>query len=383
MSENIQRNDRPIIVGVDIRDLKKAKTGIKTYLEELQREFTHMNDDGISFRFIDTLLPVYSGPKKIWKWVEHFRYQLWKQIVLPLKAWGQKCDIVFCVDNCVPIVHLGYKTVHGLHDAFCFESPESYGKLWLWLYKATTVPGARRSPLLVTATEYGKKQIAHHVGIDPSKIVVVPDGPKRMNYNADDISGNHVLDRFPIKKHNYILHVGSMFKRKNIPTLVKAFVELKKTGYPDLKLVLAGSFITNQYDNDHDVIKELIEQNALQEQIITTGYLTDQEIGQLYANALLYVFPSFNEGFGLPVLEAFEYNVPVIVSNNTCLPEVGGDAVLTFNPYKVEELVAKIQSVLDDPQLRKDMIAKGIERLKNFSWKRTANEIVEVFKRVG
>lgn len=372
---------KPLTIGVDIRDLKKAKTGIKTYLEELCREFREMDSDELRFHFLDTSIPIYTGELKLLKWAEHFRYQVWKQIVLPLKAWFKKCDIVFCVDNCVPYVHLGYKTIPSIHDAFCFESPEDYGKLWLWLYKNTAIPGARRSPFVITATSYGKKQIARFMRISANKLIVVPDGPKRVNYHHDDVKVQ-ILQSFSLTPSKYILHVGSMFKRKNIPVLIYAFSKIKKIGYPELKLVLAGSLMTNNLsDNGHELILQAIESNGLQSEVIITGYLTDQELGQLYQNALLYVFPSLNEGFGLPVLEAFEHNLPVLVSNNTCLPEVGGDAVLQFDPFDVDTVFTAIKTVLDNPELRKEMISKGQKRLKDFSWQSTAAQIVEVFKK--
>jgi len=374
---------KPLTIGVDVRELKVAKTGIKTYLEELCREFENMNNNDIQFYFLDTFIPIYTGNNKPMKWFGHFRYQFWKQVVLPLKAWSKNCDIVFCVDNCVPYMHLGYKTIHAIHDAFCFESPQHYGKLWLWLYKNTIIPGARRCPFVITATSYGKKQIAHFIGITPDKLIVVHDGPKRVNYNQNSNNlTQDILKKFSITPHNYILHVGSMFNRKNLVALVYAFGKIKETGYPDLKLVLAGSLLTNRFDNDYELILNAIEKHNLKDTVVITGYLTDGEVGQLYNNALIYVFPSLNEGFGLPVLEAFEHNLPVLVSNNTCLPEVGGDAVITFDPFDINDLFNKIHMVLKDADLRKEMISKGQKRLKDFSWQATAEQIVDVFKRV-
>jgi glycosyltransferase involved in cell wall biosynthesis len=374
---------RPLVIGVDIRELKVAKTGIKTYLEELYREFKEMDNNEVKFYFLDTSWPVYNGNAKLMKWVGHFRYQFWKQVVLPLKAWSKGCDIVFCVDNCVPYLHLGYKTVPSIHDAFCFESPENYGKLWLWSYKNTATPGARRSPLIVAATAYGKKQVAHYMQIPEDRFIVVHDGPKRVNFNPNDKPAQDILKKFNVEPKSYILHVGSMYKRKNIVALVTAFGKLKQQGYHNLKLVLAGSLSTNQYDNDHDLILNTIKEYHIENEVVITGYLSDAEIGQLYQNGLLYVFPSLNEGFGLPVLEAFEHNLPVLVSNNTCLPEVGGDAVISFDPYDYNDLAGKLKLVLNDEGLRKQMIEKGRERLQSFSWRKTATEIIEVFKKAA
>ena len=373
---------KPLTIGVDVRVGKIAKTGIRSYLGELRKEFKNMDGDDIRFHFLDTSIPIYTGNNKLMKWVEHFRYQLWKQVVLPLKAWSKKCDVVFCVDDCVPYIHLNYKTVATIHDAFCFESPEDYGKLWLWVYKHTAIPGARRSSFVITKTAYGKQQIVHFTKLPADKLIVVYDGgPKRVNHHTNTNDSTQILNKFDITQSNYILHAGSMFKRKNLVALVKAFSEIKKTGYPQLKLVLAGSLLINKYENDHELILNIIEKDKLQSEVIITDYLTDQQLDQLYENALLYVFPSLNEGFGLPILEAFEHNLPVLVADNSCLPEVGGNAVITFDPYDVTDIVNKMHTVLQDHDLQKQMIIKGQQRLQDFSWQVTAKQIVDICKR--
>lgn len=372
---------KPLTIGVDIRELRKAKTGIKTYLEELCKEFKNLDSADLRFYFLDTSLPVYTGKNKLLKWAEHFRYQVWKQLVLPVKAWAKKCDIVFCADNCVPYIHLGYKTIYSIHDAFCFESPRHYGKLWLWLYKNTATPGARRSPYVITPTHYAKKQVAHFMRLNPDKIIVVPEAAKKLSYQQNGNNVPDIVQSLPIETGKYILHVGAMFKRKNIVALIKALAKIKQSGNPDLKLVLAGPLVSNKFENEHQLILDTIDDNGVKEDVIITGFLSDNEIGQLYENALMYVFPSTNEGFGLPILEAFEHHLPVLVSNNTCLPEVGGDAVLQFDPYDIDDMAEKINTVLNNIELRSEMIKKGDKRLKEFSWGKTAHQIVDVFKK--
>lgn len=374
---------KPLTIGIDVRVRKVSKTGIRSYIGELCKEFKNMDsDDDLRFHFLDTSIPIYNGNLKLMKWIGHFRFQLWKQLVLPLKAWFKNCDILFCVDECVPYIHLGYKTVATIHDAFCFESPEHYGKLWLWLYKNTAVPGARRSSFVITKTFYGKKQIVHFTGLPADKLIVVYDGgPKRVDYNEGVNDPAQLLKKLSVTPGNYILHVGSMFKRKNLVALVNAFGEIKKTGYPELKLVLAGSLLTSRFDNDYTSILDATEKHHLKNEVVIPGYLTDGEVEVLYNNALMYVFPSLNEGFGLGVLEGFAHNLPVLVANNTCLPEVGGDAVLSFDPYDVNDIADKIHTVLRDPDLRKEMISKGQKRLNDFSWQTTAKQIVDIFKK--
>ena len=372
---------KPLTIAVDVRDLRVAKTGTRTYLEELCKEFRKMESDEVRFYFLDTSMPVYTGSKKLLKYIEHFRYQLWKQLVLPLKAFFKSCNIVFCADNCVPLLHLGYKTIPVFHDAFCFESPENYGKLWLWLYMKTAIPAAKRSPFVIAPTAWSKKQIGHFTQIPGDKLIVVYEGPKTLNHNGQIDKAEQLLSSFSINAENYILHVGSMFKRKNIPALIESFAKVKSSGYPQLKLVLAGPTPANHFDSDFKMILDAIETHKLTNEVVITGYLSDQQLGELYQNALIYVFPSVNEGFGIPVLEAFKNNLPVLVSNNTCLPEVGGNAVLQFDPFDTADIAEKIKTVLDNADLRKDMINKGQERLKLFSWENAAVKLVEVFKK--
>jgi glycosyltransferase involved in cell wall biosynthesis len=117
--------------------------------------------------------------------------------------------------------------------------------------------------------------------------------------------------------------------------------------------------------------------------VILTGYLNNNELSMIYAHALMYVFPSTNEGFGIPVLEAFYYQIPVLVANNTCLPEVGGDAVITFDPYSDDDIYEKMSRLISNPDLKKLLINKGKHRLKEFSWEKTAKELVRIFRQIA
>jgi len=371
---------KPLTIGVDIRDLQIAKTGTKTYLEEICKEFKKLHNEELHFHFIDSNIPVYTGKNKLLTLVEHLRYQLWKQLILPFKAFFKGCDIIFCTDNVVPLIHLGYKTIPVFHDAFFFENPEHYGRLWLLLYKVTAIPAAKRSPFIITPSIYAKKQINHFTHIANEKLVVIYEGPKEL-CSDDDTNNDTLLNKFSLLPKNYIMHAGSMFKRKNIPALIQAFSKVKDTGYPDLKLVLAGSTSPASVESDHAHIVATVENNNLQRDVIFTGYLPDKALAQLYKNALVYVFPSLNEGFGIPVLEAFQYNLPVLVANTTSLPEVGGDAVLQFDPYNIDDIFSKLKTVLDDPSLMENMAFKGKERLKQFSWRKTALELVDAFRK--
>lgn len=368
--------EKRLVIGIDIRDLKLAQTGTKTYLEELCRAFENLNDPTIHIIYLDTRAPLYSSKSRFAKYLEHFRYQWWKQVQLPFKALHHQCDYVFCTDNFVPLLRFGFQTVPVFHDAFFFENPEHYGKLWLKLYHLTAIPAAKSAAFIVTPSQYARQQISTHTHIPLSHLEVVYEGPKTLDRNTD----LSILNQYQLQPKNYILHVGSMFKRKNIPALIQAFALLKKERITSLKLVLAGPSSASKDSNDFELIKQAIAESQVSEDIILTGYLTDTQLAGIYASALMYVFPSINEGFGIPILEAFSYNLPVLVADNTCLPEVGGNAVLNFNPFDTQDIFNKMKIVIDNPSLANDLAARGQRRLKDFSWNIAATQLAKLFK---
>lgn len=384
-----------IIVGVDISDLKVAATGQKTFLAELCTQFklfenAKANDHTVvpaiasKFKFVyfSSPFPIIKSRSKLSLLTQHFFYQIWKQLLLPIKAWANGCNIVFCTDYFVPYFHLGFKTVQVFHDAFFFENPEHYNKYWFILHKYLAMPAARKSSFIVTPSNYALQTVHALAGIPLHKLVRIYEAPKSFD-NTIINTTDPALAGFIHSK--YIFHVGVMEKRKNILTLVKAFHLLIQLGgeFANLKLVLAGKGTGRA---ESDITKELItliHTLHLQEQVILTGYLTDAQLKTTYQHAFMYVFPSLNEGFGIPVLEAFKAQIPVLVANNSCLPEIGGDAVIIFDPYNEADLCDKMQLVLTSSSLRKELIEKGNIRLASFSWEHAALELLKVFERAA
>ena len=368
-----------INIGVDIRNLRVAETGTKTTLEEICRQFRHLENEYCRFYFFDTKYTVYAGTNK-WKLaLGHLRLQLWKQVVLPVKAWRKKCDIVFCDDYFAPYIHLGFTTVQVFHDAFFFEYPEHYNGIWLKIFKYFALPAAKRSSFIMVPTNYARQTVHKHAHIALDKLVAIYEGPKSLPAPGALVqfpSEWHKLDNCP-----YILHVGVLDKRKNLPRLIQAFHQLRALGYDRFKLVLAGKGSGKIHSDETELINRTIEQYQLQQHVIQTGYVPDETLAAIYAGAFMYVFPSVNEGFGIPVLEAFRFKIPVLVANNTCLPEVGGDAVLSFNPFEPSDICDKMRLLIDNEALRKELIARGEKRMGLFSWEKTAAQLMELFKK--
>jgi glycosyltransferase involved in cell wall biosynthesis len=364
---------RKIIIGVDIRDLRIAKTGARTYLEELCKEFGVENND-CHFHYFDTRLPVYIGKNKFFKLIEQFRFIFWKQVILPVKAWSKRCDILFCTDYFVPYVHLGYKTVPVLHDAFFWEYPEHYNRYWLMLFRFLGVSAAKRSAAIIAPTEYAKERILEFMQIERNKIRAIPEAPKSLGTPPEKKSAS---------ANKFILHIGTFEKRKNLVRLIEAFSVLRSKGFNDYTLVLGGQSSPKTDMDDTPNIKKAIENHQVADFVIMPGYISDSDLSYYYKHAEMYIFPSVNEGFGLPILEAFQHDLPVLIADNSCLPEVGADAVISFDPYNVDDITNKMALVINNPELRLSMISKGKQRLKNYSWANTAQQLTELFKSIA
>ena len=366
-------------IGIDTRDLKIAKTGAHTYLSELCKTIQNKQDLQFEYVFLDTRLPIYTGSSKIGKLWEQLSYMIWKQITLPFKAWQQGCSLVFCTDYFVPYIHLGFTTVPVFHDAFFWEYPSHYNRAWIGLFKTLGVSAAKKSSAVVTVTNYAKQQIAKHSGIDAAKIIPIYIGPKSSIAEPQQNTATNNFEQLLHKK--YILHVGTIEKRKNLTTLITAFEQHITSTQQEIYLIIVGQKSNKPTLQDNAVFEMVAASSLLKERVIFTGFLPDYQTAELYKHAALYVFPSVNEGFGIPILEAFAHEVPVLVAGNTCLPEVAGNAAIGFDPLHAQELGTLITQTLSDPSTLQDLKQKGTERLKHFSWDNTLDALEAVFQR--
>ncbi len=368
-----------IRIGVDITDLDFAKTGQKTFLESVCQEFNSLNDDKFVFCYFSSPLIKFSSRNFFLILLNHLLFQIWKQILLPFYVNRNKCDILFCTDYYVPYFHFGFKSVQVIHDAFFLEYPSHYNKYWMYIYKIFSLAAARKSTYIVTPTEYAKSKINQYTNIPNEKIIVISEGPKFFNTPNIETQESPTIKKLQGVK--YILHVGVFEKRKNLLFLIKAFNLLLKNGFTDYKLVLVGTGTGRKESDDTPNIINIISDLQLSNNILLTGYVSDDDLRCIYENAFMYVFPSYNEGFGIPILEAFHFGIPVLVANNTCLPEVGGNGVVTFSPFNTLELVAKMTNLITDNNQRIQLIKNGKERLKDYSWKNTVHDLLKIFEK--
>lgn len=224
----------------------------------------------------------------------------------------------------------------------------------------------KRSRYIITPSEYTKKDLLEFQNKPSDKVIVTPEGSEKFDSRPE------VVDRY--KGRQYIMYVGRAESYKNNRTMIKAHQRLLAKN-PDLRLVIVGKKDKQRLD-DMKWVKENDYAN-----VDFVGFMSDGQLAWLYQNCQAYVFPSFMEGFGLPPLEAMQYGAPVVSSDATCLPEVLGDAALYFNPLYEKDMSNKIQTVISDKKLREEMIAKGNKQVNKYSWKKMAEQTLEVYNR--
>ena len=260
------------------------------------------------------------------------------------------------------------KVVTSVHDFSFILHSDFHPKERIDYFEKNFFQNIYKSDIIITGSEYSKKEILERLNFSEEKVRVVYHGIRHDIFKEyQDIKLDFKIPR------KFILSVGSIEPRKNLLGLLKAYNLLKEKLTIEYKLVLVGF---KGWENSE--LMGLIDKNK--ESIHYLGYITDEELAKVYNLASCFVFPSFYEGFGLPPLEAMACGTPVVTSNLTSMPEVCGDAVVYCNPYEVNDIKEKIELVLEDADLQEQMIKKGLKRSKEFSWEKSSNQHVKIFK---
>ena len=374
------KKHRPKVV-VDVFYLYVAQTGIKTYIVTLCDEILKKNNS--DFEYI--ISPNYQKVKqnqffrgKTAKW-KNILYQLLyffrKQVVLPILSYYHQASIVFSPDILSPIFAKG-KKVSVVHDTCFWDTPEHYQPLWLKYYLYFLEKGLQKNGEIITITQFSKMRLQE---LSPFKSI-----PIKVVYQASGLSESLALtDLKSNPQAAYFLHVGVLEKRKNLSLLIQAFDKLTKMeGYESHRLVLVGQRGPRETLDDYDHLVELVTTLGLTDKVDFTGYVSQEQLASYFQHALGYVFPSTNEGFGLPVLEAFSFGLPVIISRQGALMEVAGDAALILEKNEEESLIQSMKLLVDDPDLRKELGEKGRIRLQEFSAEKFFLSLEQAFKEI-
>ena len=346
---------------INARFLTQNITGVQRFAIEISKQINKLYGDDIQFvspkNIIHKNLAKELNVKVIGNKTGHF----WEQLDLPKYLKQNGSPLLLNLANTAPLF---YKNkIVTVHDIAYERFPQTFDWKFRWFYKLLIPNIIKRSKHTITVSKFSKSEIIEFYGTNKDDISVI--------YNSVSDIFKNVEDK---KDDKYILAVSSLNYQKNFHSLIKAFNLLENQ---DILLYLVGS-INKNFAN-----LELIKDIEMNPNIIFKGRVDDEELISIYSSALAFVYPSLYEGFGIPPLEAQSCGTPVICSNAASLPEVGGtDSVLYIDPYDVNDIKEKIETLINDEAVQKELIEKGFENIKRFSWEESAKKIIKISKRL-
>lgn len=365
-----------MLIGVDGNEANvREKVGVSVYTLHLLSYFQKHATKQIRF-----VVFLRSAPRKeLPDETEFFSYKivhisfLWSQIFLPLELIGRlftdPIDVFFSPAHYAPRF-CPCPTVVTIHDVAYIHYPGEFLKRDLFQLTHWTRYSIKNASKIISVSKTTKKDIMSQYKVPESKIEVIYNGfEKNTSSKAHSLSSLSKRYRF---SPPYVLYVGTLQPRKNIVTLIKSFAFFNKK-HPEYSLVIVGK---KGWLFD-EIFKEARDP-YVNNKIIFTGYVSDEELAILYKNANTFVLPSLYEGFGLPLLEAMSFGTPVISSFSSSLPEIGSEACLYFDPQDPTDLLDKLELLTGSGELQKKLVAEGKKRVASFSWDTSAKETLQV-----
>jgi len=347
-------------VYIDIFYYKTALSGIKTYIEELVQGANKYGRNDVEYIFSHDIEKLknkqffINSKFRLIRWFFQLRYLIWKQVILPVKVFLSSSDVLICPDYVAPIFS-PIKKIVVIHDNLFWKYPNNYPFLWRKYFIKLIKLGVSNNCELVTTSKYSKNGLKN---IFNNKISYIYQSSERVFY-TDKIN----------RTKDYILHVGTFEKRKDLLTLVKAFKLFKDNINSNLKLVLAGSKNFNGNKQVYREIKRYISKNNLISFVIMPGYINKKQAIYYFNNAFTYVFPSIDEGFGIPLIEAMRAQIPVICSDIEIFKEIGNNSLIYFKKQDYNDLYNQLKLICKDKTIVERFVSKGTKRANLFNQK--------------
>ena len=297
-----------------------------------------------------------------------FLFLAWFEASLPLHFFKKKPDIFLSPDGFLSLT-TNVKSVGVIHDINFEHFPEDIPFLVREYFLGMFPRFAHKAKRIATVSEYSKQDIVEKYHIDPKKIDVVYNGAGSIFKPLSSYEQQQTRLKFS-QGREYFFFVGTLHPRKNLVNLFKAFDEFKRNDTKGIKLVLAGARMWWT-----DEIRLAFEGMQYKDEVIFTDRVSDEELASLMASALALTYVSYFEGFGIPILEAFHCDTPVITSNVTSMPEVAGNAALLVDPFSVNSISGAMLKIASDDNFRQRLIISGKEQRQKFSWQQTADKL--------
>lgn len=356
-------------IGIDAQASKGRLTGLGVYTKNLIQFLLAQQRNGFEFVLISR------EQKGDWNTAERL---LWENAEVPRQARRGRIGILHVPAFSPPLIKpcRVVVTVHDLIGMF-FANQLGWPSRFYWgKWLPLTV---RKADAIIADSENTKKDIVEHLQVPEARVkVIYPSGHEGFSPHQEPAALKRTRERFGIKE-KYFLTVGTLEPRKNLLRTIEAFSQFLKTSKSDatFQLVVVGSI-----DFAHGKFLKILLENCKldSDDVILTGYVEQEDLNMLYSGAEGFVFASLYEGFGIPVLEAMASGAPVITSRSSSLPEVAGDAAAYVDPCDVSAIANGMCDIASNSTLRKQLVEKGFERIKHFSWRDTANKTLEVYE---
>ncbi|QQG49778.1 MAG: glycosyltransferase family 4 protein [Candidatus Berkelbacteria bacterium] len=355
-------------IAVDTQTTVGKKTGFGSYVSSLVNQLS-LTDHDNDYCFIRPQTEAdFSMPHRFW----------WDQVLFPREAKRAQADVLHQPCFSVPILYSG-KTVVTIHDLISiiyghnitFWSRQFFGKWMPYSY--------RWADHIIAISQHTKKDIIRLLRLPEEKITVIYEGvDERYHPKKSGSELTKFRERFKLTDCQVILHVGTLEPRKNLQFLIRAFAESRSRLKNPAKLVITG-----KRGWFYQPLFELVDELKLNDEVVFTDYVPDEELPTLYNAANVFAFPSLYEGFGLPPLEAMACGVPVLSSNSSSMPEIVGSGGILMPPTDAKAWTETLVSVLNSPSQQQELSERGINQAKKFTWKECAEATRAVYEQTG
>ncbi len=371
---------------MDLRSFLKDETGIGVYFKNLLHSLAEIDKSNFYYLLSASLKVRFPQEKR-----PAFLHSAFRDLFLPSRLldllWDRFKKPAFdrffrttldLTHSATPLVipTLG-KTVVTVHDLFYMDFPDLTDKDTRRRFKDRTGDALRRADAVIAVSEYTRRDILDKFPIDPHKVKVIHHGTnKRFQVTLSTAFKSMLKTKYALPAE-FLLFVGAVEPRKNLITLVDALKDVHAR-YTRIPLIIAG-----HKGSEYQKLQKHIALIGLESHIRILDYLPDEDVQGLYSLATLFVFPSLCEGFGFPLLEAMASGLPIATAQTAALPEIAGDAALFFPPHSVPDIAESIIRGLQDSHLRDELIQRGRQRIKDFSWEKAAQETMALYESVG
>ncbi len=300
----------------------------------------------------------------------------WKEVNNPLKL-TKDYDVLLNPHNGIGLPEKTMsKIITTLHDIIPSKIPHTVSETYLSIYNENIKKVLDKSDVIITVSNFSKKDMINEFNIKEDKIKVTYLSPSNIYKPLDKNLSKEILKKEYKIDFPYVLYIGSFSPRKNILNLIRAFSKVCIKN-KDIKLVIIGK----KGEPYYKYLNECIKLN-IKDRVIFTGFIKTHDLPYFYNSSLLFVYPSFYEGFGLPPLEAMASGTPSIVSNVTSMPEILKDHAVYINPYDADDIYEKIYDLIINDPLRDNIINRGLKYSKNFSWEKTSKETLKIIEKI-